>query len=398
MLCDFGLSFCDLEQFNQCTHTDTSSSSSSSSSPFQLSPSDLHQNRTYSLSGTSEYLSPEMIVHVHGHSYTSDYWQLGIVMHEMLSQGQHPFYDKNVYRMQQHILYDPPTLSERLSPQARSLILMLLHKDSSKRLGVDIAHQDIERHPFFQHHCIDWPSIERKQYPAPYQPHMESRTDVRHFDQIYTQEAMNMQTPDSCFNSVTSVSYSKHTARSKHPPSLYAAIAEQQEQLFETDHELLTEMQDMTDDMTGLDVAAVMSAPLQPQESHSLQHTTLLPHRMHAPPAELSAHSIGHHCQPAHDSHSSAYQHAQLHTGCIAPQPAAAQPAAGPPAHAAQSHSPTLSSHISMPNHAPLLSDTQARQHILTSSHVTTPYSPSSHSICQLNSAILHEYHYAVPP
>jgi serine/threonine protein kinase len=43
--------------------------------------------------GTPEYISPEMLAGK-GHSYTADWWALGVLTYEMLT-GVPPFYDKN---------------------------------------------------------------------------------------------------------------------------------------------------------------------------------------------------------------------------------------------------------------------------------------------------------------
>jgi serine/threonine protein kinase len=104
--------------------------------------------RSYSLSGTSEYLSPESILQ-RGHSKAMDWWQVGIVLHEMLTGGVHPFYHANLFRMQQNILTREPTLSESLSPAARHLISQLLIKEPDRRLGSEPLARDIESHHFF---------------------------------------------------------------------------------------------------------------------------------------------------------------------------------------------------------------------------------------------------------
>lgn len=102
---------------------------------FGLSSTALREGkRTFSLSGTAEYVAPEMLLS--GHGAAVDWWQLGIVLHEMLT-GQHPFYCANTYKMHHNILFKDPNLDPALSPEARSLVAGLLCKDPSLRLGAE---------------------------------------------------------------------------------------------------------------------------------------------------------------------------------------------------------------------------------------------------------------------
>ncbi len=149
-------------------------------------------NLTHSLSGTVEYLAPEVLAPLHaralnaadsnktaakpedskaavdvksspaaaasdsarvtaaaaatGHGPAVDWWQFGLVLHEMLT-GTHPFYSPNAFVMHQRVLFGSPVLSSRLPAAARHLIQALLCKRPEERLGM--SEGDLEQHPFF---------------------------------------------------------------------------------------------------------------------------------------------------------------------------------------------------------------------------------------------------------
>ena len=164
---------------------------------FGLSKQKPHPSaRTFSVSGTSEYLAPEMILAV-GHDELVDYWQLGIVLCEMLT-GKHPFYHRNLYRLQQNILHRTPHFDPTVSLEARSFLLALLNKDPTARLGsvppvldhngVMVASGDVESAAFFVKHRINWTTVESRQGVPGFVPRLRDEKDVSHFDQQFTQQ------------------------------------------------------------------------------------------------------------------------------------------------------------------------------------------------------------------
>lgn len=68
--------------------------------------------------------------------------------------GLPPFYDENVNVMYQRILSDPLMFPPDMSHDAKSIMVGLLQRDPSRRLGAGGA-DEIKRHPFFSKH-IDW--------------------------------------------------------------------------------------------------------------------------------------------------------------------------------------------------------------------------------------------------
>ena len=108
--------------------------------------------------GTPEYISPEMLLGT-GHDHTSDWWALGVLIYEMLT-GIPPFYDKNRNMMFLNIeraqIRWPNQEKHGISVSdiAKDLIIKLLNKDKSKRLGVK-GGDEVLGHPFFAELDID---------------------------------------------------------------------------------------------------------------------------------------------------------------------------------------------------------------------------------------------------
>lgn len=120
---------------------------------------------TNSLCGTPEYLPPE-ILDRQGHGTAVDWWNLGMVLYEMLT-GLPPWYTndrkKLFERLRSARLHFPPYVSRR----AEALIRQLLNRNPAERLGSKGAHQ-VKGHLFFEH--IDWNRLVKKQITPPFRP------------------------------------------------------------------------------------------------------------------------------------------------------------------------------------------------------------------------------------
>lgn len=126
--------------------------------------------RTISFVGTPNYMSPEMITG-DPHSFPVDWWALGILIYELLI-GESP-YDEDSQDLYSEILtYNFKStimsLKQTFSHESSSLLVELLEKDPSKRLGDDM----IEHHSFF--HNIYWKDAASRRLKPEFRPSKET--------------------------------------------------------------------------------------------------------------------------------------------------------------------------------------------------------------------------------
>ena len=110
--------------------------------------------RAFTICGTPDYLSPEVLLHKGG-SYASDIWAFGVLIFEMLA-GYPPFrantrkerYDRivntNFYAVAKPTNFDP---------KAELLLREIFVQDENERLDVS----EIMSHPWFEN--LDWGAV-----------------------------------------------------------------------------------------------------------------------------------------------------------------------------------------------------------------------------------------------
>lgn len=143
-----------------------------------------------------------------GHDLNVDWWSVGVLMIELLT-GQSPFSrdgeESNQSQISERIQNEPPNIPasvsvkcykfclvclfiflQKIAKPAKDLIVKLLEKTPSRRLGFRNDAEDLKRHEFFK--TIDWLQLKKKVYRAPIVPQLKDTEDVSQFAEDFTMQ------------------------------------------------------------------------------------------------------------------------------------------------------------------------------------------------------------------
>jgi len=162
---------------------------------FGLCKEDIRgETTTNTFCGTPEYIAPEVLEN-NDYGRAVDWWELGIVMFEMMV-GDFPFYHDDHDILFGFILLKKLHVPKDLTSEAKSLLEGLLTKDPELRLGGGREDaQEVRDHEFFA--CVNWSEIEEKKVTPPFQPEVTSETDTHYFDTEFTGQCVDLTPPDS---------------------------------------------------------------------------------------------------------------------------------------------------------------------------------------------------------
>lgn len=148
---------------------------------------------TFTLCGTPGYIAPEVVLNK-GHGFSYDHWQLGVLIYEMISY-ESPYFEEDMDQMELHrtVVEDPvPEIEEPISPEVWDLILRLLEKDPTQRLGsLSRGERDISHHSWFK--GLSLSKLRKRSIKAPWTPDVKDPNDTSHFDDWEDLEDITMR-------------------------------------------------------------------------------------------------------------------------------------------------------------------------------------------------------------
>lgn len=135
--------------------------------------------------GTPEFMAPEILLE-QKYGRAVDWWAFGVLIYQMLL-GKSPFRGDDDDEVFDAILSDEPLYPIHMPRDSVSILQKLLTRDPEQRLGSGPKDaEEVMAHPYFKN--INFDDIYHCRVSPPFVPKIDSPTDVRNFDQEFTQE------------------------------------------------------------------------------------------------------------------------------------------------------------------------------------------------------------------
>jgi serine/threonine protein kinase len=136
--------------------------------------------KTFSICGSPDYFAPELVAQT-GHTLALDWWQLGVLVFELLS-GQPPFQSDSTFATYLKVMdgIDKITFPAAIRGYAASLVRALLEQDPAERLPMlPGGFANLQGHGWFA--GFDWDALESLQLQPPFVPEVANARDLANF-------------------------------------------------------------------------------------------------------------------------------------------------------------------------------------------------------------------------
>lgn len=152
----------------------------------EFSLSKVVDNRTFTLCGTPEYLSPELILG-NGYGLSADWWALGVLIYEM-ALGYPPFFGRNPFSFYKKILEGNFKFFEFIPKLTKHIVTDFLIGERKNRLGCGSGGiVELKRHIFFR--GVDWVSATQELIVPLIAPALQGDGDSSNYD-FYPEETI----------------------------------------------------------------------------------------------------------------------------------------------------------------------------------------------------------------
>jgi len=147
--------------------------------------SKLVMGKTFSICGSPDYFAPELVNQT-GHTLALDWWQLGVLVYELLTE-QPPFQADHVTATYMKVMdgIDKVAFPSTVQGAAADLVRALLQRDPAERLPMRPGGAaNVQGHAWY---CgLDWKALEELRLEPPYRPEVTNARDLSNFPEEET--------------------------------------------------------------------------------------------------------------------------------------------------------------------------------------------------------------------